>query len=80
MLSQLQNLKLENSCSCNSCNGKGLINAFKEMGADYVVSGGQSMNPSTEDFIRGYDTLNADHIIVFPNNSNITAANQCKNI
>ncbi|HEY8396127.1 MAG TPA: DAK2 domain-containing protein [Bacilli bacterium] len=54
--------------------GKGLINAFKEMGADYIVSGGQSMNPSTEDFIRGFDTLNAEHIIVFPNNSNIILA------
>lgn len=61
--------------------GKGLINAFKEMGADYVVSGGQSMNPSTEDFIRGFDTLNAEHIIVFPNNSNIImAANQSAKI
>ncbi|MDD4388026.1 MAG: DAK2 domain-containing protein, partial [Bacilli bacterium] len=54
--------------------GKGLINAFKEMGADFVVNGGQSMNPSTEDFIRGYDTLNAEHILVFPNNGNIILA------
>ena len=54
--------------------GKGLINAFKEMGADYIVSGGQSMNPSTEDFIRGFDMLNADNIIVFPNNGNIILA------
>jgi len=62
-------------------NGEGLINTFKEMGADYVVSGGQSMNPSTEDFIRGYDTLNAEHILVFPNNSNIIlAANQSAKI
>lgn len=61
--------------------GKGLINAFKEMGADFVVNGGQSMNPSTEDFIRGYDTLNAEHILVFPNNSNIIlAANQSAKI
>ncbi|MCK9471538.1 MAG: DAK2 domain-containing protein [Bacilli bacterium] len=61
--------------------GKGLINAFKEMGADYVVSGGQSMNPSTEDFIRGFDTLNAENIIVFPNNGNIIlAANQSAKI
>lgn len=61
--------------------GKGLVNAFKEMGADYVVSGGQSMNPSTEDFIRGFDTLNAEYIIVFPNNSNIImAANQSAKI
>jgi DAK2 domain fusion protein YloV len=54
--------------------GTGLINAFKEMGADYIVPGGQSMNPSTEDFIRGFDTLNAENIIVFPNNSNIILA------
>lgn len=55
-------------------NGEGLINTFKEMGADYVVSGGQSMNPSTEDFLKGFDTLNAENIIVFPNNSNIILA------
>ena len=54
--------------------GEGLINTFKEMGVDYVVSGGQSMNPSTEDFINGFDTLNADNIIVFPNNKNILLA------
>lgn len=56
--------------------GEGLINTFKEMGVDYVVSGGQSMNPSTEDFITGFDCLNADNIIVFPNNKNITLAAQ----
>lgn len=55
-------------------NGEGLINTFKDMGVDYVVSGGQSMNPSTEDFINGFDTLNADNIIVFPNNKNIILA------
>ena len=54
--------------------GDGLIKTFKEMGADYVVTGGQTMNPSTEDFITGFDTLNADHIIVFPNNKNIVLA------
>ncbi len=51
--------------------GEGLINAFKEMGVDYVVEGGQSMNPSAEDFTKGFDLLNAENIIVFPNNSNI---------
>ena len=51
--------------------GEGLINAFKEMGVDYVVEGGQSMNPSAEDFTKGFDLLNAQNIIVFPNNSNI---------
>lgn len=54
--------------------GEGLIKTFKEMGVDYVVSGGQSMNPSTEDFINGFDSLNADNIIVFPNNKNIILA------
>ena len=59
----------------------GLIKTFKEMGADYVVTGGQTMNPSTEDFITGFDTLNADHIIVFPNNKNIIlAADQAKTL
>ncbi len=54
--------------------GEGLVKTFKEMGANYVVEGGQSMNPSTEDFIRGFDHLNADNIIVFPNNKNIILA------
>ena len=54
--------------------GEGLTATFKEMGVDYVVSGGQSMNPCTEDFIKGFDTLNADNIIVFPNNKNILLA------
>jgi len=54
--------------------GKGIEKTFMEMGADYIVSGGQSMNPSTVDFIRGFDTLNAENIIVFPNNKNIVLA------
>ncbi|MDD3171212.1 MAG: DAK2 domain-containing protein [Bacilli bacterium] len=61
--------------------GEGLIKTFKDLGADYIVSGGQSMNPSTEDFIRGFDTLNAENIFVFPNNKNIIlAANQSAKI
>ena len=56
--------------------GEGLINVFKEMGVDYVVEGGQSMNPSAEDFNVGFDSLNAQNIIVFPNNSNIVLTAQ----
>ena len=56
--------------------GEGLVNAFKEMGVDYVVEGGQSMNPSAEDFNVGFDSLNAQNIIVFPNNSNIVLTAQ----
>lgn len=57
--------------------GKGIVNMFKELGADYVVSGGQTDNPSANDFIRAFDEVNADVIFVLPNNSNIIlAANQ----
>ncbi len=58
-------------------NGKGIVDMFKELGADYVVSGGQTDNPSASDFIRAFDEVNADVIFVLPNNSNIIlAANQ----
>ncbi len=56
--------------------GDGLVNTFKEMGVDYVVSGGQSMNPAAEDFVKGFDQLNAENILVFPNNSNIVLTAQ----
>ena len=54
--------------------GEGLIEQFKEFGVDEVVSGNQTMNPSTEDFIRAFKRLDADNIIVFPNNKNIVMA------
>ena len=58
-------------------NGAGLVQAFRDMGVDEVVSGGQTMNTSTQDFIKAFDSLNADNIFVFPNNGNIImAANQ----
>lgn len=54
--------------------GAGLTQTFKELGVDYVVPGGQSMNPATDDFVKGFDSINAEYIIVFPNNSNILLA------
>lgn len=51
--------------------GEGLKQTFLERGADIVVDGGQSMNPSTENFIDAFDEVNADTIFVFPNNGNI---------
>ena len=54
--------------------GEGLIEQFKAFGVDEVVSGNQTMNPSTEDFIRAFKKLDADNIIVFPNNKNIVMA------
>jgi DAK2 domain fusion protein YloV len=61
--------------------GKGLASIFKDFGVDYVIEGGQTMNPSTEDFIEGINNINAENIIILPNNSNvIMAANQAKEI
>ena len=52
-------------------NGKGLKETFIEMGCDYIIDGGQTMNPSVEDFIKAVEAINADHIIIIPNNKNV---------
>ncbi len=54
--------------------GEGLINAFHEIGADEVIAGGQTMNPSTQNFLDAFAKINAQHIFVFPNNKNIKMA------
>lgn len=56
--------------------GEGLTNLFKEYRCDVVISGGQTMNPSTEDFVAAVKKLNAKHILILPNNSNIILAAQ----
>jgi len=56
--------------------GEGLKQTFIDRGADVIVDGGQSMNPSTEDFIAAFDEVNADVIFVFPNNGNIVLTAQ----
>ncbi|WP_192929605.1 DAK2 domain-containing protein [Alkaliphilus serpentinus] len=59
--------------------GEGLTKIFKDFGIDYVIEGGQTMNPSTEDFIKALEEIDADTIFIYPNNSNIImAANQAK--
>ena len=61
--------------------GEGLNEIFKELGADYIIEGGQTMNPSTDDMLQAIDEVNAKHIFIFPNNKNITlAANQAKSL
>ncbi len=52
-------------------NGRGLKRMFEEMGVDYIIDGGQTMNPATEDFIDAVDEVNADNIIIIPNNKNV---------
>lgn len=54
--------------------GEGIERLFLDLGADYVVDGGQTKNPSTSDFLEAFDKTNADHIFVFPNNGNIILA------
>ena len=54
--------------------GEGISESFVSMGCDVIVSGGQTMNPSSEDFINAFKTLNTEYIFVFPNNSNIIMA------
>ena len=56
--------------------GEGLKSIFTELGVDHVISGGQTMNPSTEDILQGAEYVNADHIFVLPNNKNIILAAQ----
>ena len=51
--------------------GAGLVDTFKELGADIVIEGGQTMNPPVERFIEAFDAANADTVFVFPNNGNI---------
>ena len=54
--------------------GSGITNIFKDLGVDYVIEGGQTMNPSTQDMMECIDKLNAEHIFILPNNKNIIMA------
>ena len=56
------------------CFGDGIVQTFKDLGADYVIEGGQTMNPSTEAFVEAIKAVNADNIIIVPNNSNVIMA------
>ncbi len=58
------------------CAGKGIENAFLELHCDYIVSGGQTMNPSTEDMVAAVKKVNAKNVIILPNNSNIVMTAQ----
>ena len=59
--------------------GDGFGEIFRDLGVDYLIEGGQTMNPSTEDMLNAIDKVNAENIFIFPNNKNIIlAANQAK--
>jgi dihydroxyacetone kinase-like predicted kinase len=65
--------KLKNAIIAVS-SGEGISEYFKELGVTYIVSGCQTMNPSSEDFLKAIKLLNADNIFILPNNSNIVMA------
>ena len=56
------------------CSGNGLANIFNEIGVDNIVDGGQTMNPSSEDFVKAIKAANAKNVFILPNNSNIVMA------
>ena len=61
--------------------GEGIKAVFKDLGADQIIEGGQTMNPSAEDIAQAVDKVPSDHVFVFPNNKNIImAAEQAKNL
>ena len=61
--------------------GDGIAEIFKGLGVDYIIEGGQTMNPSTEDMLNAIDKVNADTIFILPNNKNIIlAANQAQSL
>ncbi|MDE7246723.1 MAG: DAK2 domain-containing protein [Lachnospiraceae bacterium] len=61
--------------------GEGIAGIFKGLGVDYIIEGGQTMNPSTEDMLNAIDKVNADTIFILPNNKNIIlAANQAQSL
>ncbi len=61
--------------------GEGMNEIFSELGADYIIEGGQTMNPSTDDMLSAIDQVNAEHIFILPNNKNIIlAANQAQSL
>ncbi len=61
--------------------GEGMNEIFRSLGVDYIIEGGQTMNPSTEDMLNAIEKVNADNIFIFPNNKNIVmAANQARDL
>ncbi|WP_297519457.1 DAK2 domain-containing protein [uncultured Clostridium sp.] len=61
--------------------GSGMTDIFRDLGVDYIIEGGQTMNPSTQDIVDAIEKINAEHIFILPNNKNIImAANQAAEI
>lgn len=86
MLEQFRALKVKNNQEdlkkigvVSVCAGEGLANLFKDLNVDYVIEGGQTMNPSAEDIARACDQVAAENVFVLPNNKNIILAAELAN-
>lgn len=86
MLEQFRELKAKNNQTdlkkigvVSVCAGEGLAELFKDLNVDYVIEGGQTMNPSAEDIAKACDSINAENIFVLPNNKNIILAAELAN-
>lgn len=76
-----KNVKLKNIGFISVSIGDGMTDIFKDLGVDYVIEGGQTMNPSTDDIVKAVEHVNAKNVFVFPNNGNIImSANQARDI
>lgn len=64
----------KNFALVSACFGDGITQTFKDLGVDLVIEGGQTMNPSTEAFVEACKKVNADNIIIIPNNGNVVMA------
>ena len=64
----------KNTAFISVCSGEGLKSIFEGLGADYIIGGGQTMNPSTDDILKAVEAVNADTVFVLPNNKNIILA------
>lgn len=67
------------------CFGDGLKKTFTDLGVDYIIDGGQTMNPPTEEFVKAVEAVNAEQVIIIPNNSNVIlsaeqSAKLCENV
>lgn len=80
-IGELQNFELKKYAFISVAMGEGIKNIFEDLGVDFVIEGGQTMNPSTQDILECINKLNAENIFVLPNNKNIImAANQAAEI
>ena len=80
-LSAPKNKPLKEYALIATSSGEGIDEYFNELNVDYIVSGGQTMNPSTQDFLTAIEKVNAKNVFILPNNGNIIlAANQAKDV